>query len=192
RVLLQVAAESVEAGRPEPGEGGHPLAHPVEALGGGGGAGLAPLALLAHPPDAPRHRGGRRHPRAAPRHRRRAHGDPPFAGGELGDERAPHRMGDGAEGVGDGRRAGGGHAWSIRKENLTCQESSSARTSPMILVASCGLSGSPPSASAVSLAKSSTACTPPISTCRNASPAASGSSSASTAGPTSCFGDSAT
>src|SRR5438552_689210 len=44
----------------------------------------------------------------------------------------------------------------------------------MIFVASCGRSGSPPSASATSAAKSSTACTPPTSTCRSASPVDSG------------------
>jgi hypothetical protein len=44
------------------------------------------------------------------------------------------------------------------------QESSSVKTSPMIFVAWCAGNGSPPSASATSVAKSSTACTPPTRT----------------------------
>ena len=62
--------------------------------------------------------------------------------------------------------------------------SSSERTSPMIFVVSCAGSGSPPSASATSAAKSSTEWTPPTRTWRNASPLASGSPAASTASAT--------
>ena len=70
------------------------------------------------------------------------------------------------------RRRGGG------------QPSSSASTSPMIFVAWCAGSGSPPSASATSDANASTDGTPPTRTWRSASPAACGSSSDSTAGAT--------
>ena len=51
----------------------------------------------------------------------------------------------------------------VRELGLVGQ-SSSASTSPMILVASCAGSGSPPSAFAISVAKSSTAWTPPTRT----------------------------
>ena len=69
-------------------------------------AALTTVALLAHQSYPPQHRQmlGDRGP--AHRHRRRQLVHGLVAAGELGDERAPHGMGDGAEGVGDRGRAG--------------------------------------------------------------------------------------
>src|SRR5215218_852238 len=100
-----MATETIETARPEAVERVHPPAHLVEPLVVEVVATFTTVALLAHDPHPSEHGEMLRDGRPADGHRRRQLADRLVAGGELGDERAPHGMGDGAEGVGDGRRA---------------------------------------------------------------------------------------
>jgi hypothetical protein len=100
-MLLEVAAETIQAVRPELVERVYPCPDLVEALGMEVVAALTSVPLFAHEPDAAEDREVLRDSGATHGHDcgELAHGL--VAGGERGDERAAHRVGDGSEGIGD-------------------------------------------------------------------------------------------